>query len=266
MFVDSLLTVQTLEAGETRQIEAGLHAEDPQRVLTAAADLLSNLSSFAGVVMTPRRSSVFRQVEFVRLSARRLLLIIVTQEGGVQNRILQVDRDYSPSELVEAANYINQHFAGHTFDQVQRRLGVELATLRDDITSLMQRAVQATGQAVSENNDPVVFAGERNLLSISDLSDNMERLRRLFDLFQQRTALTQLLDASIRGAGVQIYIGGESELVPMDHLSVVVAPYEVDGRVVGTLGVVGPTRMAYDRVIPIVDITAKLVSSTLSQG
>ncbi|MFT3804687.1 MAG: heat-inducible transcriptional repressor HrcA [Burkholderiaceae bacterium] len=264
MFVDSLLTVQPLQIGEAERIKDSLHPDEPQRVLSVAADLLSNLSSFAGVVLTPRRSSMFRQIEFVRLSARRLLLIIVTKEGDVQNRILQTEQDYSPSQLVEAANYINQHYAGLAFDQIQRRLRDELMTLREDINQLMQRAVRASEQAIAEHSDPVVLSGERNLLT-SDLADNMDRLRKLFDLFQQKTSLTQLLDASVKAAGVQIFIGGESELVPMDQLSVVVAPYEVNGQVVGTLGVVGPTRMAYERVIPIVDITAKLVSSSLSQ-
>ncbi|MFT4100752.1 MAG: heat-inducible transcriptional repressor HrcA [Burkholderiaceae bacterium] len=264
MFVDSLLTVQPLQIGEAERIKDSLHPDEPQRVLSVAADLLSNLSSFAGVVLTPRRSSMFRQIEFLRLSARRLLLIIVTKEGDVQNRILQTEQDYSPSQLVEAANYINQHYAGLAFDQIQRRLRDELMTLREDINQLMQRAVRASEQAISEHSHPVVLSGERNLLT-SDLADNMDRLRKLFDLFQQKTSLTQLLDASVKAAGVQIFIGGESELVPMDQLSVVVAPYEVNGQVVGTLGVVGPTRMAYERVIPIVDITAKLVSSSLSQ-
>ena len=143
---------------------------------------------------------------------------------------------------------------------------VELAVLRDDINSLMHRAVEASNQALSEPTDPVVISGERNLLGVADLSDNMERLRRMFELFERKTSLVQLLDASSRAQGVQIFIGGESALVPHDQLSVVVAPYEVDGKVVGTLGVVGPTRMAYERVIPIVDITAKLVSSALSHG
>jgi heat-inducible transcriptional repressor len=128
----------------------------------------------------------------------------------------------------------------------------------------MQAAVQTSESALSEEVDPVMIAGQRNLLGVSDLADNMERLRRLFDMFDQKTSLLQLLDASSRAKGVQIFIGGESELVPMDQLSVVVAPYEVDGRIVGTLGVIGPTRMAYERVIPIVDITARLVSGALN--
>jgi heat-inducible transcriptional repressor len=266
MFVDTLLTVEPLQVDQTEQIQDRLQAQEPQRVLSAAADLLSSLSHFAGVVMTPRRSSLFKQIEFLRLSDRRLLLIIVTPEGDVQNRILLSDRDYSPSQLIEAANYINHHYAGLDFEAIQSRLQRELVLLRDDINALMHRAVEATSRAVSEPSDPVMISGERNLLGVANLSDNMERLRRLFELFEKKTGLMTLLDASSHAEGVQIFIGGESELVPHDQLSIVVAPYEVDGKVVGTLGVVGPTRMAYERVIPIVDITAKLVSSALSHG
>jgi heat-inducible transcriptional repressor len=192
------------------------------------------------------------------------LLIIVTDQGDVQNRILITDRDYRQDELIEAANYINHHLAGLGFDEIKSKLREELQHLQLDISALMQAAVQTSESALSEEVDPVMIAGQRNLLGVSDLADNMERLRRLFDMFDQKTSLLQLLDASSRAKGVQIFIGGESELVPMDQLSVVVAPYEVDGRIVGTLGVIGPTRMAYERVIPIVDITARLVSGALN--
>ena len=266
LFVDTLLTVQPLQYDQTERIQGQLRGDEPQRVLAQAASLLSNLSHFAGVVLTPRRSSLFRQVEFMRLSDRRILLIIVTPEGDVQNRILHTERDYTPSQLVEAANFINAHFAGLALESIRERLRGELASLRDDITVLMQRAIEASGKALTEESEPVVISGERNLLGIADLSDNMERLRRLFDMFDQRSGLLQLLDASSHAHGVQIFIGGESKLVPMDQMSVVVAPYEVDGKIVGTLGVIGPTRMAYERVIPIVDITAKLVSTALSHG
>ncbi|MFM8548876.1 MAG: heat-inducible transcriptional repressor HrcA [Betaproteobacteria bacterium] len=264
LFVDTLLTVQPLEVEQTAQIEGGIRADEPQRVLNAAAGLLSNLSHFAGVVMTPRRALLFRQVEFLRLSDRRILLIIVTPEGDVQNRILATERDYSASELTQASNYLNAHFAGRDLETVRSGLRQELSSLRDDITALMTAAVDASERALSEENQPVVISGQRNLLGEADLSYSMDRMRQLFDLFEQRTRLLELLDSSSQAQGVQIFIGGESQLVPMDELSVVVAPYSVDGRIVGTLGVIGPTRMAYERVIPIVDITAKLVSSALA--
>jgi len=266
LFVDTMVTVRPLELEQTERLQGQLHADEPNRVLTQAANLLSNLSQFAGVVMTPRRSASFHQVEFLKLSDRRVLLIIVTPEGDVQNRILHMDRDYGASELIEASNFINLHFAGLEFATILERLKHDLLSLRDDITRLLHKAVAAGTEAAAEQAEKLMISGERNLVAVHELSDNMDRLRQLFGLFEQKSGLVQLLDASSHADGVQIFIGGESQLVPMDELSVVVAPYGADGKIVGTLGVIGPTRMAYERVIPIVDITAKLVSSALSHG
>ena len=263
-FVDTLVTLRPLEEQQTAIIEGRLREADPQRAIQTAAQLLSSLSQFAGVVLTPRRSSSFKQVEFVRLSDRRVLLIIVTPEGDVQNRILLTQTSFTQSQLIEAANMLNEHFAGKSFSEVRTLLQSDLRRLREDISALMEAAVQAGSEAEAES-DPVVVSGERNLLG-SDLSTDVDTLRRMFDLFEHKTRLIHLLDTSIGAHGVQIYIGGESQLVPMDEMSLVVAPYTVDGQVVGTLGVVGPTRMAYERVIPFVDITAKLLSSALSQS
>jgi heat-inducible transcriptional repressor len=264
-FVDTLLTLRPLEDQQTAIIEGRLQEADPQRAIQTAAQLLSSLSQFAGVVLTPRRSSTFKQVEFVRLSERRVLLIIVTPEGDVQNRILVTQSAFSQSQLIEAANLLNERFAGKSFSEARSLLRSELLKLREDISALMEAAVKAGSEAEAES-DPVVVSGERNLLGVSDLSTDVATLRRLFDLFEHKTRLLHLLDTSIGAHGVQIYIGGESQLVPMDEMSMVVAPYTVDGQVVGTLGVVGPTRMAYERVIPIVDITARLLSNALSQS
>jgi heat-inducible transcriptional repressor len=263
-FVDTLMTVRPLEAGQTQLMQGQLQVAEPQRVIQTAAQLLSSLSSFAGVVLTPRRASTFRQVEFMRLSDRRILMIVVSPEGDVHNRILLVERPYTQAQLVEAAAVLNRQFAGLSFEQARARLRGELSALRQEMADLMEAAVQAGAEEV-ERSDPVVISGERNLLEVNDLATDMEKLRALLDLFEHKTRLMQLLDISGRAQGVQIYIGGESELVPLDELSMVVAPYEVDGRVVGTLGVIGPTRMAYERVIPIVDITAKLLSNALSR-
>jgi heat-inducible transcriptional repressor len=265
LFVDSLLTVQPLEQQQTDLMQGQLQVADPNRAIQNAAQLLSRLSQFAGVVLTPRRASTFRQVEFVRLSDRRVLLIIVTPEGDVQNRVLATETPYTPSQLVEAANILNEQFAGRSFSEVRSRLHGDLLRLREDISRLMEAALQAGSQA-AEESEPVVISGERNLLGVSDLATDMDKLRRMFDLFDHRSRLMQLLDTAINADGVQIYIGGESQLVPVDDMSMVVAPYTVDGKVIGTLGVIGPTRMAYERVIPIVDITAKLLSNVLSQG
>ena len=263
-FVDTLLTLKPLDTIEINQLEGQLHAENRQRLVTSASQVLADLTRFAGVVMTPRRSAGFRHIEFVKLSDTRILLILVTPEGDVQNRILFTDRSYSPSELVEAANILNQKYAGLTFEETRKRVHDELKQLREDMTQLMSKALEAGSQAVNESSEDVVISGEGRLLDVQDLSSDMQRLRKLFDLFERKTGLLQLLDTSNRAHGVQIFIGGESGLVPLDECSVVTAPYEVDGQIVGTVGVIGPTRMAYERVIPIVDITAKLLSSALS--
>jgi heat-inducible transcriptional repressor len=265
-FVDTLLVVKPLGSGELHQIEDHLHPDSPQRAIQAASQLLSELTHYAGVVMTPRvRALTFRQIEFLRLSEKRILLIVVTPSGDVQNRILVTERDFKPSELIEAANYLNQHYSGHAFDEIRRRLHGELSELRQDIIALMTAALEAGSRAVAEESAPVVVSGEANLLAVRDLSQDMTRLRQLFELFERKTALLQILDLSLRGDGVQIFIGGESGVFTPGEVSVVAAPYKVDGEVVGTLGVIGPTRMAYDRVVPIVDVTARLLSSALSQ-
>ncbi len=265
IFVDTLLTVQAIDASALEsRLQSRLQTNSPQKIIANAAQVLSSLSQFAGVVLTPRHESVFQQIEFLRLSEKRILLVIVSPGGDVQNRLLLTDIDYTPSQLTTAANYINQHFGGLSFDDVRARLQGELRQLRDDMTGLLQAAVEAGSDAMNDNSDEVVISGERNLLSVTDLSSNMASLRKLFDMFEQKTGLMQLLDISSKATGVQIFIGGESQLVPMDEMSVVTAPYEVNGKIVGTLGVIGPTRMAYERVIPIVDITAKLLSNALS--
>lgn len=264
-FVDSLLTIKPLGAGEIFQLENQLLPDDPQRLVASASQLLSDLTQFAGVVMTPkRRSAAFRQLEFLQLSEKRILLIIVTTSGEVQNRIILTDKTYSPSELVQAANFFNQNYGGCTFDEVHKKIQDELKQLHNNMSSLMTAALNAGSEALNETRENCVISGERNLLRVHDLSSDMSSIRKLFDVFEQKTALLQLLDRSQQASGVQIFIGGESGLAPLDECSVVTAPYEVDGQVVGTLGVVGPTRMAYERVIPIVDITAKLLSSALS--
>ena len=259
LFVDTMLTVQPGQFAAH-----SLAPDQPQKVLSNAAHLLSSLSQFVGVVMSPRRSSLFRHIEFLRLSERRILVIIVSPEGDVQNRVLFTEVDYTQAQLVEAANFLNSHYMGLDIEQVRARLQVEVESLRSEIGTLMQAAVNVSSDAISETQDDVLISGERNLLSVSDFSSDMGHLRRAFDLFEQKTQLMRLLDITGQAEGVRIFIGGESQVVPFEDLSIVSSPYEVDGKVVGTLGVIGPTRMAYDRMIQIVDITSKLVSNALS--
>ena len=263
-FVDTLMVTAQLDPAEIERLESGVAADRPQQMVSAAAQIVSELTRFAGVVMTPRRfEPSFRHLEFLRLSDRRVLLIIVTPDGDVQNRILHPDRPYTQAQLIEATNFFNQHYAGQPFATVRSLLAEELKSLREDIVGLMTAAVEVGGAALDQG-EVLVVTGERNLLDSGDLASNMDRLRRLFDLFEQKTSLLHLLDASQKADGVQLYIGGESGIVPLDECSVVTAPYAVDGRVIGTLGVIGPTRMAYERVIPIVDLTAKLLSNALT--
>ncbi len=264
-FVDSLLTVRPLDKEKIDAIEGQLLTSQPRQLISNASHLLSGLTHFAGVVLSSRRQvPKIRQIEFVSLSEKRILLILVTSDGDVQNRLLFPGRSYTPSELVAATNYLNQHFVGHDFEHIRSHVQQELQALRGDLQTLMAAALAAGDEAMREPDDRYVISGERNLLEVEEFSSNMKRVRELFNLFEQRTSLMQLLDLSHRADGVQVFIGGESGLAPLDECSVVTAPYEVDGQVVGSVGVIGPTRMAYERVIPIVDITAKLLSSALT--
>jgi heat-inducible transcriptional repressor len=268
VFVDTMLTsrpAQRFEDSSMAPLIEPLQPDQPKRVIASAAHLLSNLSSFVGVVTAPRKSSVFRHMEFLRLGERRVLLILVSPDGDVQNRVLFTVHDYTQSQLVEATNYLNTHYAGRSIEDVREGLKHEVDALRGEIATLMQAAVQAGSEAASDDSARVIVSGERKLLQVSDFGSDLGSLRKMFDLFEQKTQLMRLLDGSSRAEGVRIYIGGESGLVPIDDLSVVSAPYEVDGQVVGTLGVIGPTRMAYDRMIQIVDITSRLVGNALSQ-
>jgi len=265
LFVDTMLTSQPFDVGAASvPLESQLQPDQPQRVIANAAQLLSSLSSFVGVVVAPRQAGVLHHIEFLRLSARRILVILVAPDGDVQNRVIVTAQDYTQSQLVEASNYLTAQYAGLTIEEVRERLKTEVDALRGEIAALMQAAVQTGTDAMAEGDEQIVVSGERNLLAVQDFSSDMGSLRKLFDLFEQKTQLMRLLDVSSRAEGVRIYIGGESMVVPFEELSVVSAPYEVNGKIVGTLGVIGPTRMAYERMIQIVDITSRLVSNALS--
>ncbi len=265
LFVDSLLTVKPLEHRQLAQLKKSLRPDDPQRLVNTASQLLAELTHYAGVVLMPkRRNQNLRQIEFLHLTDKRILLIMVTMAGEVQNRVILTRQPYTSTQLIRAANFFNQHFSGMSFEQVRPRLKQELQDLKTDIGRLMETVVQTGAEAFSEAGAGCVVAGEANLLDTPELASDMQRLRELFSLFEQRTELLQLLEVGQQASGVQLFIGAESGVAPLDECSVISAPYEVDGEVVGTLGVIGPTRMAYERVIPIVDITARLLSNALS--
>jgi heat-inducible transcriptional repressor len=217
-FVDTLLTVRPIEDMERQQLQEHLLPDDPHRVVAAASQILSDLTHFAGIVVAPRRrGTALRHIEFFGLSEKRVLLIIVASDGEVQNRVLVTDRSYTPSQLVEAGNYINQNYAGVEFDQLRQKVRSELMDLHRDISSLMQAAIQTGSDAMRPiAGDGVVISGGRNLLEVNELSGDMQRLRRLFDLFESKTQLLDILETSERAEGVKIFIGGESQLVPLD--------------------------------------------------
>ncbi len=266
LFIDTLMVVQPLDSARVQRLEHQLQPDNPTRLLTQASNLLSELTHYAGVVATPKRSSItVRQIEFLRLSEKRVLLIIVMPDGEVENRVLLTHKDYTQSQLTEAGNFLSQQYADCAFQDIHQRVQSELHQLQHDLTALMSAAMAASDAAIARKAEDYVISGERNLLHSNDLASNMNQLRGLFNVFEQKTELLQLLDASRHAAGVHIFVGNESGLAGLDECSVVSAPYGADGQIIGTLAVVGPKRMNYERVVPIVDITAKLLSNALSQ-
>ncbi|MBK9162043.1 MAG: heat-inducible transcriptional repressor HrcA [Nitrosomonadales bacterium] len=267
LFIDTMLVTKPLDHARVQQMEHQLQPDNPSRLIAQASSMLSELTHFAGVVATPKRNAItVRQIEFLRLGEKRVLLIIVMPDGEVENRVLLMERDYSQSQLTEAGNFLNQHYIGCSFSQIRDRLHGELRQLHQDMSALMAAALAAGDAAEAKQAGDYVISGEHNLLNVDDLSGDMNRLRRLFNLFEQKTELLQLLDASRRGHGIHIFVGSESGLASLDACSVITAPYSADGQVVGTLAVVGPKRMDYQRVIPIVDITARLLGNALSHN
>jgi len=266
LFIDTMLVTKPLESVHVQQLESQLQPDNPSRLITQASNILSELTRFTGVVASPKRNAItVRQIEFLRLGEKRVLLIIVMPDGEVENRILLMDRDYSQSQLTEAGNFLNQNYVGCSFSQIRDRLRGELQQLHQDMSALMAAALAAGDAAEAKNSEDYVISGEHNLLHVQDFSTDMNRLRSLFALFEQKTELLQLLEASRRGQGIHIFVGSESGLASLDECSVIAAPYSADGQVIGTLAVVGPKRMNYERVISIVDITARLLGNALSQ-
>jgi heat-inducible transcriptional repressor len=269
LFVDSLLKYQPLDDARVAEIQTGLgqHADDPKALVAAASKMLSNVTRLAGVVTLPRQShAALSQIEFMPLSDNRVLAIMVVNGREVQNRILQLDRAYGSEELRRAATYLNQQFGGKELSAVREHLVSQLKQTREHLNQLMVDAIRLAQQAVEPSSPgrmEYVMAGETNLMEFAELS-NVEKLRRLFEAFTQQRDILHLLDQSLRAEGVQIFIGQESGYTILDDCSIVMAPYTLDKEVVGVLGVIGPTRMAYERVIPIVDITAKLLGYALN--
>ncbi len=268
-FVDTLLKLQPPESNAVEQIERRLvkDAESGRSLVQTASQMLSNVTHMAGVVTVPNPSYVaLTQIEFIALSDQRALAIMVMNDREVQNRIVHLDRQYSAEELRRAATHLNEAFAGRTLTEVRSLLVAQLEDTQQHMNRLMLDAIQMAQKVFEPQESPnveCVFAGETNLLDFAELS-NVERLRRVFDAFNEKHAILRLLDGCLHGEGIQIFIGQESGYRILDDISVVAAPYRVDNRVIGVLGIIGPTRMAYERVIPIVDVTAKLLGSALN--
>lgn len=266
LFIDTLMVVQPLDSHHRQHLEAQLQPDNPSRLLAQASTALAELTQFAGIVATPKRKAMLvRQIEFLRLSESRVLLIIVMPDGEVENRILLTQKDYSQAQLTEAGNFLSQHYADCAFADLSQRVQLELRQLQHELTALLSAAMHASEAVMAKKQEDYVLTGERNLLNSNDLAANMQQLRGLFNVFEQKTELLQLLDASRHAPGVHIFVGSESGLIGLDECSVVSAPYTANQQIVGTLAVVGPKRMDYERVVPIVDITAKLLSNALSQ-
>lgn len=271
-FVDMLLKVRPLDSQAVQLIRQGLvpHNDDPKALVAAASKMLSSATQLAGVVTLPRQThTALSQIEFLSLSDNRVLAVLVTNGREVQNRIVQLDRHYSSEELRRAANYLNQQFGGRDLHEVREQLLRELKQTHEHLNQSMLDAIHLAQQVVAPVDEPVgmqyVIAGETNLMNFAELS-NVEKLRRLFEAFNQQRDILHLLDLSLRAEGVQIFIGQESGYTILDDCSVVTAPYTLDKEVVGVLGVIGPTRMAYERVIPIVDLTARLLGAALNRS
>ena len=266
LFIDTMLVTQPIEQGRLQHIEQQLQPDNPSRLITQASNLLSELTHFTGVVATAKRSTLtIRQIEFLRLGEKRVLLIIVMPDGEVENRVLLLERDYTQSQLTEAGNFFNQNYLGCSFSQIREKLRGELHQLHQDMSALMTAALAVGDDAQAKQNNDYVISGEHNLLHVADFSADMNQLRGLFNLFEQKTELLQLLDASGRGTGIHIFVGAESGLDQLAGCSVITAPYTADGEIIGTLAVVGPKRMNYERIVPIVDMTARLLGNALSQ-
>ncbi len=267
-FVDTLIKLTPPKDRELDTARGVLQAagDDPKALAESASELLSSFTHLAGVVTLPRTGfRALRQIEFLPLSDSRLLAIMVFNDKEVHNKIVDVDRDFSEPELRRAANYLNEQFAGKDLTEVRRHLVDELQQTQESLNQMMVDAIALAQSAFADEapSSEFVLAGETNLMGLDELSD-IETLRRLFEAFNSKRDILHLLDKSMGGEGVKIFIGRESGYQLLDECSVVTAPYGDNDEAVGVLAVIGPTRMAYERVIPIVDITAKLISSALN--
>jgi heat-inducible transcriptional repressor len=269
-FVDTLLRIQPVDQMAVEELRRHLGAgdhESPKSLVASASQALSNFTRLAGVVTVPRRQAAsITQIEFVGLSDKRVLVVLVFDGGEVQNRIIRLDRHRSADELRRASNFLNDQLVGRTLEHARSEILKQLQDARETMNALMVEAISIAQQAF-QNDQPAgleyVIAGETNLMGAAQLT-NVEKLKRLFEAFNEKRDFLNLLDQSLHAEGIQIFIGQESGFQVMDDCSIVTAPYSGDAGIIGVIGVIGPTRMAYERIIPIVDLTAKLLGSALN--
>lgn len=269
LFVDSMLTFKEPSKDEIQRLIGGVDAsDDVQVLLQKTSALLSDVTKLAGLVMMPRiEHKSLRQVEFLALNDNRVLAILVVNDREVQNKVIKTERKYSASELTQAANYLNSAFSGKNLSAVKRDLLSEMQATRDEMSRLTQAVIEMTQKVFVDEQTAgdYVLAGQTNLMDVNELSD-IEKLRNLFDAFNQKRDILHLLDNALNSTGVQIFIGEESGYEVLDACSVVTSPYGDGNEMLGVLGVIGPTRMAYEKVIPIVDLTAKMLGSALNSN
>lgn len=266
LFVDNLITVKPLRGQAIQKLRNEMGIDDSQGGLIAkASSVLSGMTKMAGVVTIPRREAIIlRHIEFLPLTSNRILVILVVNEQEVQNRVIHTERAFSESELLKTANYLNQKFKGKDLSQIRESVIASMKQERDDMQHIMKMAIQMADSVVdSRSHEDFIMAGQTNLMDYAEMA-NMDKLRQLFEAFNAKRDVLHVLDKSIQAEGMQVFIGEESGYSAFDGCSVITSPYKVSEEVVGVLGVIGPTRMAYDRVIPLVDVTAKLLGSLLS--
>jgi heat-inducible transcriptional repressor len=270
LFVDSLLRVNDLKSSQVESIARELTTNsDYSSLMQRTSAMLSDVTQLAGVVMLPRpKLSILQHIEFVALSTNRVLVILVVNDREVQNRIINTDKTYSSSELQQVSNYLNEQFAGKEMSQVRKSILQELEKMKQQVNDTMQTAIEMAQMAFDSDankkkGDDLLFSGQTNLMDVAELGQ-VDRLKKLFETFNQKRDILHLLEQAINADGMQIFIGEESGYDVLDNCSVVTSPYEADGQILGVLGVIGPTRMHYESVIPIVDITAKMLGAALN--
>src|SRR6202050_1720525 len=269
-FVDTLLQLRTPDEPASEEMRRQFEAsrDSSTDLIVSVSRLLASVTQLAGVVTVPRkRHASITQIEFVALSENRVLVVLVFNDREVQNRIIQLERRYSPDELKRASNYLNEQFRGRVLREVRQEILRQLSEAHAHLNQIMLDAISMAQQVfeggAADGHLEYIIKGETNLMGAAELT-NVEKLRRLFEAFNEKRDFLHLLDHSLKAEGVQIFIGHESGYQILDDCSVVTAPYADGSSVVGVLGVIGPTRMAYERVIPIVDMTAKLLGAALN--